>query len=79
MTTPKHIKGDPLRAYIHWEGRWRHVYVHGSYDQGTLIGEPVRMLYFKLTKNSKDLLAAEKSKFEKKKPATRSQKRSTGA
>lgn len=79
MTTPKHIKGSPLRGYINWEGRWRHVYIHGSYDQATLIGEPVRMLYFKLTKNSKDLLAAEKTKFEMKKPATRSQKRSTGA
>ena len=79
MVAPKHIKGEPLRAYINWEGRWRYVYVHGSYDQATLTGEPVRMLYFKLTKNSKELLAAEKTKFEKKKPATRSQKRSDGA
>lgn len=79
MVAPKHIKGEPLRAYINWEGRWRHVYVHGSYDQTTLIGEPVRMLYFKLTKNSKDLLAAEKSKFHKDKPAARPQKRSIGA
>ena len=79
MVAPKHIKGDPLRAYINWEGRWRHVYIHGSYDQATLVGEPVRMLYFKLTKNSKELLAAEKTKFEMKKLAARPQKRSEGA
>lgn len=79
MTSPKHIKGDPLRGYINWEGRWRHVYISGSYDQSTILGETVRMLYFKLTKNSKELLAAEKTKFHKKKPTVRNQKRSTGA
>ena len=78
MTVRKIVNGD-LRAYIHWEGRWRHVYILGSYDQTTLIGEPVRMLYFKLTKASKDLLSAEKSKFQQKKPATRSQKRGEAA
>lgn len=75
MGAPKQIKGEPLRAYIHWGGRWRHVYIHGSYDQTTPVGEPVRMLYFKLTKASKELLSAEKTKFQQKKPATRSQKR----
>lgn len=79
MPVPKHIKGDPLRAYLHWEGRWRHVYIHGSYDQQTLLGEPVRMLYFKLTKNSRELLAAEKSKFQKKKPTVRSARKGVGA
>ena len=79
MPKPKIIKGEPLRAYIHWAGRWRHVYIHGSYDQTPLVGEPARMLYFKLTKASKELLSAEKSKFHKEKPATRSQKRSEGA
>ena len=69
MTAPKKIKGE-LRAYINWGGRWRHVYILGSYDQTTIIGEPVRMLYFKLSKSSKDVLAAEKSKFHKKKPTT---------
>ena len=79
MGAPKQIKGEPLRAYINWEGRWRHVYISGSYDQNTLTSEPVRMIYFQLTKASKELLAAEKSKFETKKPAARPQKRSEGA
>ena len=79
MVAPKHIKGDPLRAYIHWEGRWRHVYIHGSYDQNILIGEPGRMLYFKLTKASKELLSAEKTKFHKQKPAERGGKKGVAA
>jgi hypothetical protein len=79
MPKPKIIKGDPLRAYIKWEGRWRHVYVHGSYDQSTILGDTVRMLYFKLTKNSKELLAAEKTKFEKKKPTVRSARKGVEA
>lgn len=78
MTIRKVINGE-LRGYIQIEKTWRHVYILGSYDQTTLIGEPVRMLYFKLTKSSKDILSAEKSKFHKKKPVTRSQKRSVGA
>lgn len=72
MPAPKAIKGEPLRAYIHWEGRWRHVYIHGSYDQQTINGEAVRILYFKLTKASRNLLAAEKSKFQKRRPTARS-------
>lgn len=79
MPVPKIIKGDPLRAYINWQGRWCYVYIHGSYDQTTILGEPVRMLYFKLTKNSKELLAAEKSKFHKKKPAVRSTRKGVEA
>lgn len=79
MTAPKQIKGEPLRAYIYWEGRWRHVYISGSYDQTTLVGEPIRMLYFKLTKASKELLEAEKSKFHKQKPAERSGKKGVAA
>lgn len=70
MTIRRIVNGE-LRAYIRWGGRWHHVYIMGSYDQTVLVGEPVRMLYFKLTKNSKDILAAEKSKFEKKRPAPR--------
>lgn len=79
MPAPKQIKGEPLRAYIKWGGRWRHVYISGSYDQNTLVGEPVRMLYFKFTKASKELLAAEKTKFHKQKPAVRSGKRGVAA
>lgn len=75
MGAPKQIKGEPLRAYIYWAGRWRHVYIHCSYDQQTSLGETVRMLYFKLTKNSRDLLAAEKTKFHKQKPAERGGKK----
>lgn len=74
MTIRRVINGE-LRGYINWSGRWCHVYILGSYDQTTLLGKPVRMLYFKLTKASKDILSAEKSKFHKKKPATHSQKR----
>lgn len=72
MTAPKIIKGDPLRAYIFWEGRWCHAYIMGSFDQMVLDGETVRMLYFKLTKNTKQTYSAEKTKFHKKKPAVRS-------
>ena len=79
MGAPKQIKGEPLRAYIHWAGRWRHVYIHGSYDQTTLVSEPVRMLYFKLTKASKELLEAEKSKFHKQKPTVQSGRKGVGA
>jgi hypothetical protein len=78
MTIRKVVNGE-LRGYIQHNGRWCYVYIMGSYDQTTLIGEPVRMLYFKLTKSSKDILSAEKSKFQKKRPATRSQKRSAEA
>lgn len=79
MPAPKHIKGDPLRAYIYWGGRWCYVYISGSYDQATMTGELVRMLYFKLTKKSKELLSAEKSKFKMEKPAARSKNRREGA
>lgn len=66
----RRIVNGELRAYINWEGRWRHVYILGSYDQMTLLEAPVRMLEFKLTKSSKQTLAAEKSKFHQKKPHT---------
>jgi len=66
----RRITNGELRGYINWEGRWRHVYILGSYDQMTLLDEPVRMLEFKLTKSSKDTLAAEKAKFHKTKPKT---------
>lgn len=78
MTIRKIVNGE-LRAYIHWAGRWRHVYIHSSQDQTTLMGDTVRILNFTLTKKSKDILQAEKSKFQQKKPTVRSQKRSDGA
>lgn len=78
MTAPKTVKGE-LRAYIHWDGRWCHVYIMGSYDQMVLDGETVRMLYFKLTKNTKQTHAAEKKKFYKKKPAVRGGRKGVSA
>jgi len=78
MTVRKIVNGE-LRGYIQHSGRWCHVYIIGSYDQSIIQGDIVRMVFFKLTKASKDILSAEKSKFHKKKPATRSQKRSDGA
>lgn len=70
------VIGGELRAYIQWNNHWRHVYIMGSYDQAALVGDPVRMLYFKLTKSSKDILSAEKIKFHKKKPIVQTKKRS---
>lgn len=78
MTVRKIVNGE-LRAYIHWAGRWRHVYILSSIDQTTILGETVRIINFKLTKKSKDILQAEKIKFQQKKPASRTQKRSIGA
>lgn len=79
MPAPKIIKGEPLRAYIHWNKQWRHVYIMGSYDQMVLDGKPVRMLYFKLTKSSKEILSAEKIKFHKKKPTVSGGKKGVAA
>lgn len=70
MTAPKIVKGE-LRAYIRWQGRWRHVYITSSADQTTILGETVRILNFKLSKKSKDIFQAEKNKFSEKKPAVR--------
>jgi hypothetical protein len=58
-----------LRAYILWNGRWCHVYIISGYDQMQLVGDPVKMLEFKLSKKSKETLAAEKIKFHKRKPS----------
>lgn len=63
------VKGE-LRAYIQWEGKWRHVYILSSFDQMTLLGDPVRMLNFKLTKRSPAVHASEKMHFHKNKPRT---------
>lgn len=67
----RRIVNGELRAYINWNGAWRHVYILSSQDSVNLMGETVRMINFKLTKKSKDILQAEKMKFEKKKPVTR--------
>lgn len=68
-----------LKAYIHWQNRWRHVYIISSFDQQTLLGEPVRMLQFKLTKASKETFTSEKINFHKKKPTRSSMKKGVAA
>lgn len=78
MPTPKIVKGE-LRAYIHWQGRWRHVYITSSADQTTLLGETVRILNFKLSKRSKEIFQAEKYKFSQKKLTVRSGKKGVAA
>lgn len=71
--------GGELRAYIHWNNRWRHVYILSSFDQMTILGDPVRMFEFKLTKRDKESHTSEKINFHKKKPATSSGKKGTAA
>jgi len=71
--------GVELKAYIQWQGRWRHVYIISSFDQMTIMGKPVRMLEFRITKKSRETHTSEKIHFHKTKPATRSQKRGDGA
>lgn len=66
--------GSELKAYIKWNGRWRHVYILSSFDQMTLLGKPVRMIEFKLTKRDKETQTSEKINFHKKKPAISTKK-----
>lgn len=42
-------KGE-FRRYILWKGSWRHVYIVSTYYQQTLIGEPTKMVEFRLVK-----------------------------
>lgn len=65
-----------FRRYIEWEGRWRHVYIVSTHYQTTLLGEPVKMVEFKLTKSSKVVYAAERDRFFEHKP--RKQKENSG-
>lgn len=62
------VKGE-LRAYIKWQNRWRHAYIVSSYDQMNLLGAPVRMLEFKISKKSKITYTSEKINFHNTKPA----------
>lgn len=62
------VKGE-LRAYIKWDNKWRNAYIVSSYDQMNLLGAPVRMLEFRLTKSSKVTYTSEKINFHKNKPA----------
>lgn len=59
-----------LRAYINWQGRWRHVYILGSMDQVTIFGSKTRMLRFKTSKLSKETHMAEKTLFHQNRPSS---------
>jgi hypothetical protein len=67
MTEIKVVEGE-LRAYLRYKGRWCHVYILSSSPQLSLTGEETKMISYKLTKNSRDILMAEKSKFYQYKP-----------
>lgn len=56
------------RAYIYWGNVWRHVHVLRTYDQQTLLGDPVKMLEFRLSKNTKVSYSAEIGSFHKNRP-----------
>lgn len=58
------------RAFIFRDGMWRHVYIYRSYDQETLFGEPVKMLEYRLSKNTKISYSAEIGSFHKTRPKT---------
>lgn len=60
-------KGE-FRRYIEWEGRWRHVYVISAHFQTRMFEPPVKMVEFKLSKNSKVVYSAERERFFKNKP-----------
>lgn len=66
-TDIQHPKGE-FRRYIQWEGRWCHVYVLSTYYQTQLVGDPVKMVEFKLSKNAKEVHSAERSRFFESKP-----------
>lgn len=51
-------KGE-FRRYIQWEGRWRHVYVVSTHYQTRMFEPPMKMVDFKLTKNSRTVHTAE--------------------
>lgn len=63
-------KGE-FRHYIEWNGRMRHVYIVSTHWQLNLFGEKVKMVEFKLTKNSRTVYAAERKHFQKVKPTKR--------
>lgn len=63
-------KGE-FRRYILWKGTWRHVYIVSTYYQQTLIGEPTKMVEFRLSKNAKRTYSAARSRFHEEKPKKR--------
>lgn len=63
-------KGE-FRRYIEWEGRWRHVYVVSTHYQTRMFEPPMKMVDFKLTKNSRTVHTAERDRFYTEKPKKR--------
>lgn len=59
---------ENARAYIFLDNVWRHVHVLRTYDQMTLEGGSVKMLEFKLSKNTKINYSAEIGQFHKTRP-----------
>jgi len=57
-----------FRKYIEWEGTWRHVYIRSTHFQTRMFDPPVKMVEFTLTKNSKTIYTAERSRFQETKP-----------
>lgn len=63
----QHPTGE-FRKYIKVEGRWRHVYIVSTHFQTRMFEPPVKMVEYKLTKNSKTIYTAERSHFQDVKP-----------
>lgn len=70
MSNVQKPKGE-FRRYIEWEGRWRHVYVVSAHFQTRMFEPPVKMVEFRLSKNSKTTHSAERDRFFENKPSKR--------
>lgn len=57
-----------FRKYIEIDGVWRHVYIVSTYWQLGLFGEKTKMVEFTLSKNSKTIHTAERSRFHDDRP-----------
>lgn len=77
MSEVQKPKGE-FRRYIEWEGRWRHVYVVSTHFQTRMFEPPVKMVEFKLSKNSKVVHAAERERFFETKPRKRKENAEIG-
>lgn len=52
MSSLQKPKGE-FRQYIHWEGRWCHVYIVSTHYQTTLLGEDEKMVSSAYRRNLK--------------------------
>lgn len=57
-----------FRKYIYWNDCWRYVYIVSTHIQVRMFEPAVKMVEFKLTKNSKTTYSAERSRFHDAKP-----------